>query len=268
MDRMIGFSTGALAFSDYDRALKILTAFHIRCVELSALRQRELSPLIAALEKDEIDLSAFEYKSFHAPSAIAPGAEHEVVDELLTVADLGFPVIVHPDVIEDYSAWEYLGSALCIENMDRRKAIGRTADELESIFDRLPRATLCFDIGHARQVDTTMTEAYFIIQRFQARLRQVHVSEVNTRSHHDPLSYAALLAFQPFGRLIRPEIPFIIEAVIDSARVPSEITLVREAFSGTSESTLSMFGETTEDLILLESPVSISVRLAAMAVAS
>jgi|SRR6266568_3232799 len=75
---------------------------------------------------------------------------------------------VHPDVIEDYSAWEYLGSALCIENMDQRKAIGRTADELGSIFDRLPSAALCFDIGHARQVDTTMT-AYFIIQQFRAK---------------------------------------------------------------------------------------------------
>jgi len=89
------------------------------------------------------------------------------------------------------------------------------------------------------------------------------VSEVNTRSKHDPLSYAALLAFQPFGKLIAPEIPFIIEAVIDSAQVPSEVRLVRETFAGTPESTRNMFGETTEDLILFESLENISVQLAA-----
>jgi len=113
-----------------------------------------------------------------------------------------------------------------------------------------------------------MTEAYFIIRRFGDKLRQVHVSEVNTQNRHDPLSYAALLAFQPFGTLIAPEIPFIIEAVIDSAKVPSEVELVREAFSSTPESSKGIFGETTEDLILLESPENISVRLAARGAAS
>ena|SRR5579862_945996 len=266
MDRMIGFSTGALAFGDYERALRILAAFQINCVELSALRQSELSPLIRAI--GEMDLTGLKYVSIHAPSTIAPGEEQDVIDELLAVADRGLPVIVHPDVIGDYAAWAYLGRALCVENMDKRKPIGRTGDELAGIFDRLPSARLCFDIGHARQVDSTMTEAYFIIQQFGDRLRQVHVSEVNTQNRHDPLSYAALLAFQPFGRLIAPEIPLIIEAVIDSARVPSEVELVREAFSNTPELSGRIFGATTEDLILLENTENICVRLAETGAAS
>jgi hypothetical protein len=48
--------------------------------------------------------------------------------------------------------------------------------------------------GHARQFDTTMTEAYRILQLFADRLCQVHVSEVNSASQHDRLSYSAVLA--------------------------------------------------------------------------
>jgi aryl-phospho-beta-D-glucosidase BglC (GH1 family) len=54
----------------------------------------------------------------------------------------------------------------------------------------------CFDIGHARQVDSTMTKAYFILKTFGSRLRQAHVTEVSTRSKHDPLSLASILAFR------------------------------------------------------------------------
>lgn len=74
---------------------------------------------------------------------------------------------MHPDVIEDVSAWQKLGRAVCVENMDKRKRIGRTAAQLQEIFDQLPEATFCFDIGHARQVDPTMQEAETFLRLFQ-----------------------------------------------------------------------------------------------------
>ena len=61
-------------------------------------------------------------------------------------------------------AWARFGALLCIENMDKPKPIGQPAAELVRIFHVLPRASLCFDIGHARQVDTTMSEATAILQ--------------------------------------------------------------------------------------------------------
>src|SRR5450759_1547757 len=123
----------------------------------------------------------FSYIAFHAPSRIEPSAEADVVGRLEGVAQRGWPVILHPDAIHDYSLWRRLGNALCIENMDRRKPVGRTVAELESVFDELPEAGFCFDIGHARQVDSTMTEAYFLLRHFGGRLRQLHVSAVNTK---------------------------------------------------------------------------------------
>ena len=64
--------------------------------------------------------------------------------------------------------------------MDKRKPVGRTVEELKRIFDKLPDAQMCFDIAHARQVDTSMTIAYSIAQAFRGMIKQIHISTVNT----------------------------------------------------------------------------------------
>jgi hypothetical protein len=113
--------------------------------------------------------------------------------------------------------------------MDKRKPIGRTARELDRVFGQLPDASLCFDIGHARQCDPTMTEAYLILREFGSKLRQVHVSEVNTRSKHDPLSYASILAYQEVAHLIPANVPLILETPVTADQIEAEIAKVRKA---------------------------------------
>jgi hypothetical protein len=118
---------------------------------------------------------------------------------------------------------------LLIENMDKRKTTGRTASELNLIFEKLPSASLCFDLGHARQVDPTMSEAALILDRFGSRLRQLHVSEVNTQSTHDPLTAAAMMAFKRVSHLIPEDVPVILESPVTEDRVEIEISCSREA---------------------------------------
>jgi len=101
----------------------------------------------------------------------------------------GLLVVVHPDMLFDMSLRCLFGPLLCVENMDKRKPTGRTAKELDSISKELPDASLCLDIGHARQWDPATTETYLILKEFSSKLRQIHVSEVNKKSKHDPLSY-------------------------------------------------------------------------------
>ncbi len=96
--------------------------------ELSALRQNELIPMLNALPT--LDLSGFEYVSIHAPSQYDPAWEGTLWNHLLAEAWRGWPVVIHPDAISDFGLWRELGAAVCIENMDKRKPIGRTADEL------------------------------------------------------------------------------------------------------------------------------------------
>src|SRR5579863_6762767 len=230
----IGFSTGALACADFRKALDILGRRGIRAVELSALRKDELVPLLESLAW--LDLSEFSYVSFHAPGQFQTSEEHTVIDQLKGIALRKWPLIVHPDAIRDFSAWEVFGDVLCVENMDKRKSGGRTAGELRDVFRRLPGASLCFDVGHAHQVDPTMTEAFLILEEFGGRLRQLHVSKVDTESRHESLSRAAILAFQKVAELIPPEVPVILESPASDDTVLAEIERATEALGGRMES--------------------------------
>ncbi len=211
--RPIGFSTGALAKGDFHSAILRLRELRIPVIELSALRFDELDGLVTALPT--LDLSGFEFVSFHAPSDFHPEAEQYVIDRLRRVAETGIPVVVHPDVIVVPQAWRDLGSMLLIENMDKRKPIGRYSGDLVHLFEQFPDAGLCFDLGHVRQVDPSMTEAHLVLERVGDRLREIHLSEVNTSSRHDPLSIYAISAFQSISHLIPETVPVVLEMLID-----------------------------------------------------
>ncbi|HEU4453431.1 MAG TPA: hypothetical protein VFR81_10235 [Longimicrobium sp.] len=219
--RPIGFSTGALALSDFARALEMLRDAPVSAVELSALRAGELPTLVARV--DTLDLSRYRFVSVHAPSRFAGDEEPGIVEQLRGFTARGWPVVLHPDAIHDAARWRPFGPLLLVENMDKRKPLGRTAAELRRVFDQLPEAALCFDIAHARQCDGTMTEAYRILTAFGDRLRQVHVSEVTTRSGHDRISPYSLRAFQQVASLIPDDIPIIIESRIPPEGIRAEI---------------------------------------------
>jgi hypothetical protein len=225
--REFGFSTGALAKGDFRSALQMLRGIQTKVVELSALRQSELPELAGGFK--DLDLKSFSYISVHAPSSIKPDGETEVVDRLKIFRDTKWPIVVHPDTIRDTGLWKDLSDQLCIENNDLRKPFGRKVAELKEVFSCLPEATFCCDLGHARQVDPTMSEAAELLKTFATRLRQLHVSEVNTRSTHERISAAAAKAFSKIYHLIPDEVPVILETPVSADDIESEIEQVRNA---------------------------------------
>jgi hypothetical protein len=233
----IGFSTGALALADFRGALRMLRGTQCDAVELSALRPEELQPLIASI--GALDLDQFAIISFHVPSKIDPRSEHETVQLLGQVAARGWTIVVHPDAITDFALWRQLGPALALENMDKRKPIGRYAHELVPLFAQLPQACFCFDIGHARQVDPSMAEAGTILRQFRDRLRLIHISEVNSQSKHDPLSLSAILAFQKVTHLIPYDVPFIIESKVTEDQIEREVEAVADLLTTGNRTTLA-----------------------------
>ncbi|MCU0691198.1 MAG: hypothetical protein MUF54_07350 [Polyangiaceae bacterium] len=220
--RPIGFSSGALALGDFRLALDMVAAdLDVKAVELSALRAPELPRLVAAI--DSLDLSRYSYVAVHAPSAYSSADEPQVVETLKAVSARGWPIVIHPDAIHEWSLWRQFGRLLCVENMDKRKPIGRSAQELAACFDKIPDASLCLDLGHARQVDPSMSGAYGILREFGDRLMQLHLSEVATDSRHDRLSYSASLAFQQVARFIPEQTPVILETPVSGADMAREI---------------------------------------------
>lgn len=245
--RHIGFSTGALAKADFRRALNILKNYpNSSVVELSALREQELEPLIESL--DSLDLKQFSYIAIHAPSFMHD--ERRVVDSLRRVKDLNWSIIIHPDSIQQWSLWRHFGNLLCVENMDKRKPIGRSMIELRECFTNLPDASLCFDLGHARQFDPTMTEAYLILSEYGGRLRQVHLSEVNTDSSHSKISYAASLAFREVAPFFPNTIPIVLETPVLEEQISNEIALARSIMHTVTSEPIQGQQDTGRELVL------------------
>lgn len=224
----IGFSTGALALSDFRAALSFLENKATTVIELSALRRNELPPLLEAIPT--LDLSSFRHVSVHAPSSFAEKDEGAVACALRDVAlRHGWPVILHPDAIYRFERWTGFGPLLCIENMDGRKARGRSAEELLEVFERLPDASLCLDLAHARQIDPSMKEARRILDVFGDRLLQVHISDLDRASRHVRLTPAAIRAYQGAAALIPPHIPVILESPVTPEQIEQEMACVLEA---------------------------------------
>jgi hypothetical protein len=232
MTRPIGFSTGALALGDFRAALDMLKNCRATTVELSALRDHELGALVEALPT--LDLQRFSYVSVHVPSQFRTLSESQVAAGLRKCIDLGISIVIHPDSIQDRDCWRSFGSLLCIENMDKRKRTGRTADELDPFFATYRDATFCFDIAHARQVDSTMTEARRMLRRFGDRLQQVHISEIDGQGHHKRVSVATVLASQSIASLIKQTTPIIIESMIPAQSIPMELDAADRALAAPS----------------------------------
>jgi hypothetical protein len=134
----IGFSTGALAKGDFAVGLAVQRGVpRIDAVELSALRDHELPSLVDAIPN--LDLDAFEYVSFHAPSKLQSLDERTIFKLLLALPD-SCPIIVHPELLQTPALWQQLGERLCLENMDNRKTTGRTIAELLALFETFPEA--------------------------------------------------------------------------------------------------------------------------------
>jgi hypothetical protein len=227
--RPIGFSTGALAKGDFARGLELMRAHEIATsVELSALRDNELAPLVAAAEA--LDVSRYRYVSVHAPSKLQSHSERDVFDLLVRLPE-DWPIIAHPEILLTPALWRELGERLCLENMDNRKSAGRTPSEMRQLFDVYPEARFCLDVGHARQIDPTMAIALTMLYELGERLVQVHVSDVGPRGEHQPVRKLASWAFAKVARHIPADCPLIIESVVDEASIPRELEAVRAAFT-------------------------------------
>jgi hypothetical protein len=178
-------------------------------VELSALAEDELDSLIAYMgPRPKLP---FRYLSIHGPSKARRLSEEKLVARLLRLAPEADAIVMHPDTIVDPLWYRPLGRKLVLENMDSRKTSGRTADELQPLFDELPNAGFCFDIAHAWSIDPDMGLGGELLDAFGQRLRHLHISSLSPNSHHLPLSAEDEHRFHPLlARCL--DMPWILEA--------------------------------------------------------
>ncbi len=209
---LLGASTGCLEAprGAWELLVDEAVAAAPYAVELTALSERELPGLVRFLDSPDAELP-FRFVSVHAPTKHRRLSEPELIAALRDLPCWLDAIVVHPDAMEDARAYAAVGSRLVVENMDARKADGRTAQELERVFEALPEAGFCFDVAHAWQIDPTMAEAQRLLDRYAHRLRHVHVSSLGADGSHMPLTEEHEELFAPLLARCR-DVPWIYEA--------------------------------------------------------
>lgn len=208
---MVGCSTGYMTDlrGDWEALVERAAQTSSSAIELSALSEDELPGLVSYFAS--APRLPFHFVSVHAPSKGRSMSDDEMVDNLQLLPPWVTAVVVHPDAMEDPRAYAPLGRRLVIENMDGRKETGRTAQELQPFFAALPRARFCFDLAHAKAIDSTMEVGASLLSTFATRLSHVHLSSLNGRDSHVPLTAMDEALFSDLLRRCA-DVPWILEA--------------------------------------------------------
>lgn len=205
----VGASTGWLRDAgDWPAQARAAAAVSPFAAELAALSLPEFDGLEAWLHT--LPALPFRYLSVHAPVKNLDGDEAALIGRLAALPALVRSIVVHPDVMLDAAAYARIGSRLVVENMDDRKPTGQTADDLAEVFAVLPEAGFCLDVAHVTAVDPSMDLAHELLDRFGARLRQLHVSSL-VDGEHAPLTGEDAERFRPVLRRC-VDVPWLLEA--------------------------------------------------------
>lgn len=64
-----------------------------------------------------------------------------------------------------------------------------------------------------------------MITKFKNRLKEIHISSVNTQSKHEPITIESLLSFIKIAEFIPENIPIILESPVTPDKIESEMDI-------------------------------------------
>jgi len=83
-------------------------------------------------------------------------------------------------------------------------------------------------LAHARQVNPTLGIARELIREYGKKIVQFHLSELDVKSHREPLSMAAVWAIREIGHLL--PCPVILESMVQPSEIDSELEMAAHCF--------------------------------------
>lgn len=224
----IGFCTGAINRENRISAIHSALKFQTKTLEISAHQMSEFTNALDALLSLPMDIDA----SLHLPGEFTPNEELLLIQSLFSSIQnrSNTRLILHPDTVHAWDAWQCLGSNVCIENMDHRKSTGRYVHELAPIFQKYPKFSMCFDIAHAYALDSSLVLARELLTHFRDRIREIHVSELNDSCEHVQTSTQTREAYKSIRHLIPTQATVIIESQVTPTTAHSELMQMRSIF--------------------------------------
>ncbi|MEI6835280.1 MAG: hypothetical protein WCK59_00405 [Candidatus Falkowbacteria bacterium] len=187
--RKIGFSHGdsfKLLDVNTEKNIQILAGCGGNSLEINCHTAKEADSLDKLLPY----IKSFERLSIHAPVNVRYVYNQEIKALLKKLeyfynrvgAEL---LVIHPDLVDDWSVFDDLNMNLAIENMDDRKQSFKDVGDLKDFFDKHPEWSLVLDLGHCKANDKSMVLAENMILAFRNRIVEIHLS--GYKKFHEPL---------------------------------------------------------------------------------
>ncbi len=228
MNMLIGFTTGKTDKLSFEQKVKIFHDVGCTAIELSILDVNNIPEVLAGLPL--FTQYPFLYYSVHAPARDFTFRNDErttyVLDSIQKMHDaLGLStIVVHPDKIEDWNVFDAYHLPFALENMDHRKNIGQTVENLKELFQKM-NVPMVLDVNHCYANDPTMQLATDMDIAFHDRIIEVQLSGFDTL--HDPLYKTKQTAI--IDAIPDKTLPIIIESPSDSIEeINAEYTYILE----------------------------------------
>lgn len=123
-------------------------------------------------------------------------------------------IVIHPDTVVDRSLFQqYQHLPFSIENMDERKKIWRSVEDVKKILDENPHISFTLDLQHCYVNDPTMQLAKDFHEALWDKLVQYHISWYHPEYLHYPLFKTNQDII--ISSLQRTDLPIIIESTFD-----------------------------------------------------
>lgn len=168
-------------------------------------------------------ISQFNYVSLHAPDFGYDLEDNETKEilEMLTHLTKSFSVsavVVHPDVVKNFSVLENSGLPFLIENMDAAKSKGLRLSDFERWNEELSLGHV-LDLQHVFENDPTMGLAKKFIKLMGLRLGHMHVSGQTASSNHSLVYLSENREAIEKILKIAPQVPIILEGELTELNV-------------------------------------------------
>lgn len=186
----LGFSTGVFYNSSVNPISNgtIETMLNLGCnaIEISCLGGE-----FGHVKKiDKNLLSHFSFISLHAPAGnFIYKNDKNTVDALNEIKKIHSMlnlkcIVIHPSNVENWDVFKnFMQLPICIENMDNRKEVGKTFEDIDSIKQKTGLGVM-IDLQHCFSNDHTMKLAEKFLNSYGGEIKEFHVSGFFDNYHH------------------------------------------------------------------------------------
>jgi len=213
--RIIGFSHGDL-YKIHDvntvENLRVFLECESDAIEINCHHEREfhllesLAPAVRQFKRVSLHSPGdVRYENNQTTRKLIQGLE-DLYDKFQ--ADL---IVVHPDLVDDWSVFVGSKAKWAIENMDDRKEKYRSLAELKEFFSKNQEWKMVLDLSHCKANDDSMSLADNMILEFSDRIVEIHLS--GHKELHEPLYKTR--QFEIIDRCKKLSVPIIIESIFE-----------------------------------------------------